>query len=371
MPSEQSTPAPLTAKKRKTGPILLVSIPLVVALAFALYLVFGGRYVSTENAYLQAPMVNLTAEVSGRIGTVLVRENQSVKAGDVLLGIDTEPFEIAVSQAEARLRQAEFAIQTLKASYASKQGELALADENVEFARRELNRQQALAARDLTSRSELDALRHQLATSERQKVTITRELEQIAATLGGNPNLPLAQHPDYQSALTNLRSAQLDLERTQLKAPFGGVVAKVPEPGTYASPGVALISLIGTEELWIEANFKETELTRVRSGQRVNVDVDAYPDQPLVGTVDSLAYATGAEFAILPAQNATGNWVKVVQRIPVRIRLDQFPDSLPLRSGMSVHVEVDTGYPDTDTGSPIAWVRSLASTAEANEGQGE
>lgn len=371
MSSEPANQAPITPKKRKAGPVLLVGIPLVVACAFALYLVFGGRYIGTENAYIQAPMVNLTAEVSGRIGTVQVRENQPVKAGDVLLSIDPEPFEIAVAQAEARLRQAEFTIRTLKASYASKQGELALAEENVEFARRELNRQQALASRDLTSRSELDALRHELAKSERQKATINRELEQIAASLGGNPGLPLAQHPDYQSALASRHSAQLDLERTQLKAPYDGVVAKVPEPGTYASPGVALISLIGTQDLWIEANFKETELTRVRPGQPVEIEVDTYPDQPLTGTVDSLAYATGAEFAVLPAQNATGNWVKVVQRIPVRIRLNPLPEDLPLRSGMSVQIEVDTGYPASDDNSALAWVRGLADTAEASEGQGE
>lgn len=367
-PSSSSPSPAASANRRKTGPILLVAIPLIVACAFALYLVFGGRYASTENAYLRAPLVNLAAEVAGRIDAIRVHENQPVNAGDVLLSIDPEPFEIRVAQAQARLRQAEFTIRTLKASYASMQEELALAQENVEFAQRELNREQTLAERNLTSRSELDTLRHQVATSERRKATLGRELERIAASLGGDPNLPIDQHPDYQTALASLNAARLDLARTQVTAPFDGIVAKVPEPGTYASPGMALLSLIGTQGLWLEANFKETELARIRPGQPVEIEIDSYPDHALQGRVDSLAYATGAEFAVLPAQNATGNWVKVVQRIPVRIQLTQAPDELPLRSGMSAHVAVDTGYPATDN-SPVAWLRGLVSSARAHEGE--
>lgn len=364
----QPAPSPM---KRRTGAILLAAIPIVVVCAFVLYLALSGRFVSTENAYLRASLVNIAAEVSGRIESVQVRENQQVSSGDLLLSINPAPFQIAVGQAQARLRQAEISIRTLKASYAAMQEELALAGENVDFARRELNRQQSLAERNLTSRSELDTLHHQLATSERQQATLVRELERIAASLGGDPELPLEQHPDYQNALASLSSAQLDLTHTQVRAPYDGIVANVPEPGTYASPGEALLSLVGTGELWIEANFKETELTRVRPGQPVEVEVDTYPDQPLTGTVESLAQATGAEFAILPAQNATGNWVKVVQRIPVRIRLQQTPEDMPLRSGMSVGVAVDTGYPADGEHGPIAWVRSLAGTAEASESQNQ
>lgn len=354
-------------RKRWLRSGLLIAIPTVALIAVVLYLIFGGRYIGTENAYVRTPLINVSPEVSGRISAVLVRENQAVHKGDTLLRIDPAPYRIAVARAQAQVRQAENRIQTLEASYATRQQDLDLARENVRYARKEYARQQALAKRNLTSRSELEKFSHQLTTARQQQATIEHDLARIAVSLDGEPGLPLAGHPDVQAAQASLAAAKLDLARTDIQAPFDGIASELPDPGSYARSGAPVMSLVGTGEVWVEANFKETALTRMHPGQSVTISVDTYPDHDLHGTVASLARASGSEFSVLPAQNASGNWVKVVQRIPVRIRIDSPLDNVTLRAGMSASVEVDTGYPGGKPPALIGWVRNLVEPAQADE----
>ncbi|MFE8072905.1 HlyD family secretion protein [Marinobacteraceae bacterium S3BR75-40.1] len=365
--SEQ-TPAPRPSRrKRRLRRVLLISIPLTVAVIALLVTLFGGRYVGTENAYVRTPLINVAPQVSGPVSEVLVAENQQVSAGDPLFRIDPTPYRIAVNRAEAQLHQAANRIRTLQASYATKQEELALAQENTAYSKREYARQQKLAKDNLTSRSALEKYRHELTTAQQQAKTLNRDLQRIAASLGGKPDIAVEDHPDYQAAQASLHAAELDLAHTTVRAPFTGVAEKTPDPGTYLKGGTSAMSLVGSEQPWIEANFKETALTWLKPGQPVQIEVDTYPDRHFQGTVESISHATGAEFAILPPQNATGNWVKVVQRIPVRIRLDEAPQDSILRAGMSTAVEVDTGY-HTATGLPlISWLRGLVGSAHASE----
>ncbi|WP_203143066.1 HlyD family secretion protein [Marinobacter mangrovi] len=359
-------PAPLPRRTRLIRRTLLVGIPLVVVVVAGLMSIFGGRYVSTENAYIGAPLIKIAPEVSGQISEVRVEENQLVRKGDLMLQIDPAPYRIAVDHAKAELAKAANDIRTLEASYATRQEDLSLAEENVAFAKRELARQQALAKRQLTSESELEKYRHDYTTARREQAAIERDLKRIATSLGGKVDLPVEQHPDYQVAKANLEQAELDLEHTHIRAPFDGIAAKTPDPGAYARASASVMGLVGNRNLWIDANFKETDLTRVKPGQAVSIEVDTYPDREFHGHVASIAQATGAEFSVLPAQNATGNWVKVVQRIPVRIRFDDLPADIGLRAGMSTIVEIDTGYPDADV-PLVGWLRGLVSKAHAEE----
>ncbi|MDX1802157.1 MAG: HlyD family secretion protein [Marinobacter sp.] len=368
--SDDSPQTPVDVpRKRWLRRSLLIAIPAVAVIGMVLYMIFGGRYISTENAYVRAPLINLSPDVSGRISAVLVRENQAVHKGDALIRIDAAPYRIAVKRAEAQVHQAENRIKTLEASYATRQQDLALARENVRYARNEYARQQALAKRNLTSQSELEKFSHQLATAQRKQSSIEHDLARIAASLDGRPGLPLDQHPDVQAAQASLASARLDLARTDIRAPFDGIASKLPDPGSYARSGAPVMSLVGTRDIWIEANFKETALTRMHPGQPVTISIDTYPDHDLHGTVASLAQASGSEFSVLPAQNASGNWVKVVQRIPVRIAVDSAPSAMTLRAGMSASVEVDTGYPGGQPPALVGWIRNLVEPAHADERQ--
>jgi len=365
-----SKPSPLPRRTRLIRRVLLIGIPLGVLAVAGMVSIFGGRYVSTENAYIGAPLVNIAPEVSGQISEVLVEENQPVHKGELMLQLDPEPYRIAVAHAQASLAQAANVIRTQEASYTTRQEDLALAKENVAFAKRELARQQALAKRQLTSESELEKYRHNYTTARRQQEVIERDLKRIAASLGGKAGLAVEKHPDYQVAKSRLQQAELDLQHTRIRAPFDGIAAKMPDPGAYARASAPVLSLVGNRDLWIEANFKETDLTRVKPGQTVSIEVDAYPSQELQGHVESIAQATGAEFSVLPAQNATGNWVKVVQRIPVRIRFDDLPANVTLRAGMSTSVDIDTGYPDADI-PLVGWLRGMIGRAHANETRAE
>lgn len=365
-----SKPSPLPRRTRLIRRVLLIGIPLGVLVIAGLISILGGRYASTENAYIGAPLVNIAPEVSGQISEVLVEENQPVHKGELMLQIDPAPYRIAVAHAQASLSQAANVIRTQEASYTTRLEDLALAKENVAFAKRELARQQTLAKRQLNSESELEKYRHNYTTAQRQQEVIERDLKRIAASLGGKAGLAVEKHPDYQVAKSRLQQAELDLQHTRIRAPFDGIAAKMPDPGAYARASAPVLSLVGNRNLWIEANFKETDLTRVRPGQTVSIEVDAYPNREFQGHVESIAQATGAEFSVLPAQNATGNWVKVVQRIPVRIRFDGLPADVSLRAGMSTTVDIDTGYPDADV-PLVGWLRGMIGRAHANETRAE
>ncbi len=337
-------PHSLGRKKHFKRRFFLTLGPVVIAIAAAYIYWTGGRFVSTDNAYLQADKVAVSAEVSGSIVAVMVRENEHIEKGAPLFKIDDRSYAIALEQAKAHLQDALTKIRIQKVSYRQKINELQLAQSNIDFAQKEYTRQSALDTNHAVAKAQLDSARHNLDVSQYQLEIIKNEMEEILASLEGNPEISADQLASYRLAQSVVEKAALDLQRTVVLAPFSGRVSKIPQAGKHVQPGTPVMSLIADTSFWIEANLKETELTRVHPGQQVRIEVDTYPDHKFSGTVKSISPGTGSEFSIIPAQNATGNWVKVVQRIPVRISVDDPLKELVLRSGMSSTVRIDTGY---------------------------
>lgn len=324
--------------------VLLLVVPLIAALICAAVYLKGGRYVETDNAYVKADKVPVSAEVAGMIQEVLVTENQTVAAGQPLFRLDPAPFQVAVARAEAKLAQVRTDMAALRASYREKQAEIALAQTRHAFALKEQRRQADLVARNFISASRFDDARQNTDLAGQQTVALEQDLRRIAESLGGSVDTPVEQHPAYRAAQAELAQARLDLARVEVRASLPGTVSKPPKPGQYLAAGNTAMALVVNGNLWIEANFTETDLTYVQPGQAVSIRIDTYPDRTWQGSVDSLSPATGAEFSLIPAQNATGNWVKIAQRVPVHIRLDAAADMPTLRAGLSAQVEIDTGH---------------------------
>lgn len=348
-PVDSAPPVPVAgaangnARRRALRRLLLVIVPLVAAVAATGVYLHGGRFVETDNAYVKADKVPVSAEVSGAVAEVLVQENQSVKAGQPLFRLDAAPFRVAVAKAEAKVAQARTDIAAMKASYREKQAQVALAQTKYDFALKEQSRQADLAARHFISASRLDDARQATDLAAQQIVAQKQDLERIASELGGSVGVPVERHPAYLGAMAELQQARLDLSRIVVRASLDGNVSKLPKPGQYVSAGATAAALVA-DEPWVEANFLEKDLTYVHPGQPAEVHIDTWPERTWTGVVDSLSPATGAEFSILPAQNATGNWVKVAQRVPVRIRLDLHDGGPRLRAGLSATVRIDTGH---------------------------
>jgi membrane fusion protein (multidrug efflux system) len=340
---ETSLP-PKKRKRRLLRLALMLSVPLLLAAGGAYFWLTGGRYIETDNAYVKQTMAAISSDVAGKIIEVDVKENQKVKAGDVLFKIDPEPFRIAVDQADAALAKARLDVKQLKAAYETAEAKLKADQATAEIRHRELTRSSELAGKGFAAASALDESRLAAQQADAQVDLSQKAVDAAAAALDGNPNAPIDSHPTVQAALAAKEQASLDLARTTVRAPKDGIVSQVDKlnVGQYVSEGTQMLSLVETSDTWIEANFKETQLTDVRPGQKAVVTVDTYPGLELEGKVASIGAATGSEFSLLPAQNATGNWVKVVQRIPVRIRVDEKGADI-LRAGMSSDVTVDTG----------------------------
>ncbi len=315
---------------------------IVVGVAVWLY-GSAGRFVSTDDAYLQQDRVDVAAQVSGDVITVMVTENAKVTAGQPLIQLDDSNLKLAVIAAESRYLGARTEIRSLQAAWHEKRGEVAVARSAAEFSRRELARQTELAERKLVSAAALDAAQRASALSEGTINVLELQLAQTVARLGGKPETPIEQAPLVQAAAAEFERAKLDLSRTLIKAPQAGIVSHLPKVGGRLDAGRAACAIVVDTGIWVEANFKETDLEWVRPGQTVEIDVDTFPNHQWIGKVESISQATGAAFSILPAQNASGNWVKVVQRIPVRILLTPGKDDPPLRNGMSTVVSIDTG----------------------------
>jgi membrane fusion protein (multidrug efflux system) len=336
----------LGRKLRRWG--LLILGPVAVAAGAGYVYVTGGRYVGTDDAYVKGDKAMVAAEVAGPIASVAVHENQHVARGDVLFRIDDRRYRIALAAAEASLASVRNKIAGLKATYRQKEVELARARTDAAFAKKDFERYSTLVSTSAVSRSAYDTARHDLAVAEQNIRVIEQGIAQAKAALAGDPEIPVARHPNYLVAEAARDRAKLDLDETVVRAPIAGVASNTPEPGEQVTGNGALstpvMSVIADSGMWIEANFKETDLTHVRPGQPVAITIDTYPDRRWSGHVQSIGPATGAEFSVIPLQNATGNWVKVVQRIPVRIAIDTAPDDPALRIGMSAVVEVDTGH---------------------------
>jgi membrane fusion protein, multidrug efflux system len=341
-PQAQPQPSVPARRRRWRKPLLLV-VPLVVVAIGAFFYFTGGRYVSTDNAYVRADNVTISAEVSGPIAAVVVRDNEHVAKGQVLFRIDEQPFRVALDRAEAALRAQRDTIESLKAQYGEAVESLKLAEANAAFAKREYDRQAKLAKTKVASESTLDSARNKYDQATQQIAVTRQQIAQIRARLGGDPDAPSESQAAYLQAKAAVAQAALDLAHTAVHAPFAGIASNKPQPGAYVTAGNAVMSVVADEGVWIEANFKETDLTHVVPGESVTVSVDTYPDHEWHGTVESISQATGAVFSVIPPQNATGNWVKVVQRIPVRIALKNAADAPPLRAGMSTQVDIDTG----------------------------
>ncbi len=328
--------------------IVLPAIAVVVALQ--LY-ANGGRYIVTENAYVKANIVAVSADVSGRVVSVEVEDNQLVKPGARLFTIDQLPFRIALAETDARLAVIRRDFAQLRFDVHEAQAETAEARERQRFLTQQFERQKKLKKRGMGSEEAYDHALHDLKAGEELLRKLDQRVARSLAALGGDPDLPVEKHPPYRRAAAIREQAAVDLARTAIDAPATGVISNMKlQVGEYVKEGSAVFSLIETSPVWVEANLKETELTNVVLGQAATIVVDAYPDHEWRAQVDSIAPATGAEFALLPPQNATGNWVKVVQRLPVLLRIEHAGNEPVLRAGMTVTASIDTeqirGLPD-------------------------
>ena len=322
---------------------LLFVVGLIVAAGVGAYwYVIDSRFISTDNAYLKFDKVTLSSEVTGKITSILVVENQTVERGELLIAVDNAMYKVAQEKAAARLQKAESEIRSLQASYRTKQAQLALAVRNLDFATKEYNRELNLSRKKLTSEALIDDKKHTLDIANENTVIIENELMQLLANLNGRADASLSEYSEVMEAQADLDLANINLQHTKLLAPFGGYVGHLPKVGQHLDPGSPVLSLVSDTNAWIEANFKETDLVNLHVDQAVNIAVDAYPERSWKGSVESLSAATGAEFSVLPPQNATGNWIKVVQRVPIRIRLQTNQAHPILRAGMSAYVEIDT-----------------------------
>lgn len=332
----------VTTRQRRRKNSLLLLGPVIVLVGAAWLYFTSGRYVGTDNAYVQADILAISSEVSGRVIAAPVGTNDVVEAGQLLLAIDAEPYRIALAQAQAQLLAARDEVNALRAAYGAVQAQLKRSQHEVDFQRRELRRLQGLAAENFVSAAQIDAAEQKLQMARSEFAALEQEASRIKASLSGNPDLPLEQHPRYLAALAQLDKAQLDLARTELRAPKAGVVGSGPPlPGDLVTAGRPLFSLVLLDDVWVDANLKETDLAKVRVGQKATVKVDAYPGQVWQARVGSISPASGSQFSLLPPQNASGNWVKVVQRIPVRLALVANEDQPPLRAGMSAVVSIE------------------------------
>ena len=325
---------------------LMVGVPVLVAgVAIYAYLT-GGRYQSTDDAYVQSAKVQISANVSGRITAINVHENQSVTQGAPLLTLDAAPFEAAVAQAEAQAAQSRIQVATLRAAHAQRQAETRAADQGVAFQKREFDRQKTLLAAGVTSQSAVDQAQNGFDAAV-QKLAAAKDAEAAAlAALGGAVDTPTDKHPLVRAADAMVQSQRLNAAYTHLTAPQDGIVTRVDQVqvGAYVNAAQPLFDLV-SPRVWIEANFKEDQLAHVRVGQSATVQIDARKGVAYHGKVASLSPGTGSSFALLPPENATGNWVKVVQRLPIRIELDpREVAKAPLAAGLSAHVQIDTEF---------------------------
>jgi membrane fusion protein, multidrug efflux system len=327
--------------------LLLVALPLVAAVAGLVLYLNGGRYVTTDDAYVGAQKVLITPDISGKIEKVVVREGQQVKEGDVLFEIDPVPFRLAVAHAKAALEQARTNYDNLVANIKIYGQMLDLAQQGIDLKQRDVERKSSLVKNNVGSQLDLDNASNALVTAGAQAQFIKQQLSNARTQLLGNTELPLEQFPPYAQAKAKLDEAERNLDHSVMRAPMAGVATQVDQIqlGRFVTAGTPVFSIIDVSNPWVDANPKESDFTYLAVGQPVTLDVDAFPNHEFKGTVGSLSPGTGAQFAILPPQNATGNFVKVVQRVPVRIYFDKNDKFVArLKAGMSVYATIDTNH---------------------------
>lgn len=352
LPQAQSGLKRLWEDKARLRRVLMISgIAIVTAVSLVLYLT-GGRYVSTDDAYVKAAQLMVSTDVSGLVKEVNVREGQHVKKGDVLFRLDPRPFEIALANAKATLASAAQNVESIKAEYRQVLEQIDAQQAQVNLARTTLDRYRKLLETNAIARTLYDQQRATYLSAQATLDSLKQAARADLAKLNGNPDLPVEQAPAYMQAKAQVDEMRRQLAHTVVRAPFDGVVTEVDslQPGTLvisamsAFTTTSAVGLVSDKDIWIEGNMKETDLTHAHSGQPVEVTIDTYPGCKWQGKVEAIAAASGSTFSPLPAENASGNWVKVVQRIPVRVSLGKSNCHVTLRAGMSAYISIDTGH---------------------------
>ncbi len=332
-------------RSRWRRPLLILG-PVALVVGALVFYFATGRYVTEEDAYVQAVNVSISPQVAGQVVAIAARSNTPVKKADPLFNIDPEPYRIALANAEAQLGVARDQAHTLIETYRSRLKQIDEAKATADYAQTNYERQQHLYDNGAVPRATLDAAIRDLQAAKANLASLQREAAAALAQLGGNPDMPVDQQSTVKQAQAAVDTAARNLRLTSVLAPFDGIPNSVESiaVGAFLNAGQSAFPLVSTNDLYIEANIRETDLSYVREGNPARVTVDAYPDSPIAAKVTTLAPASGSVFALLPPQNATGNWVKVVQRIPVRLSFGRLPDGVALRAGMSVKISIDTGH---------------------------
>src|ERR1700677_1351521 len=360
VPVTRTVPVRKTRLQRLRWP--LMSLAAIVVLGGATYFyIRGGRYQSTDDAYAQAATVSISSNVAGQVSEIDVRDNDLVRRGATLFKLDDAPFRIAVSDAAARLADTRLQIESLKSTYRQRLVELRAARDTQSYAQQQYDRQTRLLASGIASQAQFDQAAHALDAARQQVANVQQQIGVALANLGGNPNIVPEHHPLVAQAQAALDRAQLNLSYTVISAPTDGVVAKVEQlqVGDTIAASAPVFALVSTRDVWIEANFKEVQLAQMRPGQAATVEIDRYPGRRFSAEVTSVSPSTGSQFSMLPPENATGNWVKVVQRVPVRLQLTHVDAAFLLQAGLSANVTVDTH----SAGPKLAAVTELSSVA--------
>ena len=358
-PLTGAVPVRRTRLQRLRWPLMSLAAVAVLG-GGAYFYVTGGRYQSTDDAYAQAATVSISANVGGRVSEIAVHDNELVQRGATLFKLDDAPFRIAVNDAAAHLADTRLQIESLKSTYRQRQVELRAARDTQSYAQQQYDRQTRLLASGITSQAQFDQAAHALDAARQQVANVQQQIGVALANLGGDPNIAPERHPLVGQAQAALDRAQLNLSYTVISAPTDGVVAKVEQlqVGDTIAASAPVFALVSTRDVWIEANFKEVQLARMRPGQAATVEIDRYPGRRFSAEVTSVSPSTGSQFSLLPPENATGNWVKVVQRVPVRLQLTRVDAGFLLQAGLSANVTVDTRLPDRKlaaaTGPPSA-----------------
>jgi membrane fusion protein (multidrug efflux system) len=340
--SRAAGPAHAPRARRLRGRIIMFGLPLLVVLAGGWYWTSLQGRVSTDNAYLRQDKVAVGAEVSGPISEVMVKSGQDVTEGQVLFRIDPRPYELQVAQANAAIASAQANVTALASASDYTGVEIGAAREEIAFARATLTRQQALWQRGFTTKADYEAAQHSVAQAQEKLRQAEADQQAARAKLATGAAVP-GLNPQIAAAMAQREAALLNLSRTTVRAPLAGRVAQADrlQVGQQVITGLPVLTIVGTRKSYVEANFKETDLADMKVGQPAKITFDAYPDLKLKGHVAYLGAGTGSEFSVIPAQNATGNWVKVTQRVPVRITIDE-PSDRTLIAGLSTHVTVYT-----------------------------
>jgi membrane fusion protein (multidrug efflux system) len=344
-PSIAEKEEPKSPRRRWLRWALFLLLPIVLIVGAYFYFE-GGAFMSTDDAYVEADKVGLSTDVSGLVKAIEVKDNQHVAAGQVLFRLDPLPFQLKLDQDQAQLGVVRDNLNALKANYQNVAAQIKHAEDQIAFNQRQYERQAILAHQQFAAQTTVDQMRLNLQTSEQSLTSLKAQLAGIVASLDGNPEIPVEQYPEYRQALAARDEAARELRDTVVRAPYPGTVTNVPslEPGMYLPASTTGFYLVDTDRVWVEAQPKETELAYVRPGQQATITVDTYPGREWHGIVASLGPAAQSEFSLLPAQNTSGNWVKVVQRIPLRVQVDGKKGMPPLRAGMSAEVSIDTGH---------------------------